>query len=63
MPLVASFATENVWLKESAYREQPLVRFKEQLFVTAGNGTKALGYSSEEALKGLLPEEARREWW
>eukprot|EP00927_Polykrikos_kofoidii_P027030 TRINITY_DN23930_c0_g1_i1.p1 TRINITY_DN23930_c0_g1~~TRINITY_DN23930_c0_g1_i1.p1 ORF type:complete len:323 (-),score=34.76 TRINITY_DN23930_c0_g1_i1:40-1008(-) len=60
-PLFVSFASDNVWLKESSYREQPTVAFSHDLFVVvSGERTAdAVGWTTRSDLRPLLPPEVR----
>mmetsp|Transcript_59058 Transcript_59058/g.141050 ORF Transcript_59058/g.141050 Transcript_59058/m.141050 type:complete len:319 (-) Transcript_59058:5-961(-) len=57
VPLFGVFASDNVWVKESAYREQPAVRFAHDVFVTT-TGSKSgdvAGWTNLASLQPLLP--------
>lgn len=57
LPLFAAFMSDNVWAKESFYREQPHVTFAHDLLFTLGGGVPAdsLGWSTRTDLAPLLP--------
>eukprot|EP00931_Biecheleriopsis_adriatica_P046200 TRINITY_DN26516_c0_g1_i1.p1 TRINITY_DN26516_c0_g1~~TRINITY_DN26516_c0_g1_i1.p1 ORF type:complete len:320 (-),score=57.82 TRINITY_DN26516_c0_g1_i1:64-1023(-) len=61
IPLFATFATDNVWMKEGFYREQPAITFTHDLFVVAARNSPedALGWSTRRELESLLPPEVR----
>ncbi|CAL1137942.1 unnamed protein product [Cladocopium goreaui] len=61
IPLFATFATENVWVKESFYRAQPAVSFTNELFLIASGDTvnSAVGWSNQPSLQSLLPPEVK----
>eukprot|EP00928_Gymnodinium_smaydae_P033644 TRINITY_DN24038_c0_g1_i1.p1 TRINITY_DN24038_c0_g1~~TRINITY_DN24038_c0_g1_i1.p1 ORF type:complete len:333 (+),score=63.82 TRINITY_DN24038_c0_g1_i1:155-1153(+) len=57
-PLFLTFASDNVWVKESSYREQPSVKFAHDLLVVlAGDnaGSSAVGWCTRQDLRALLP--------
>lgn len=56
-PLIATFASDNVWMKENTYREQPLVRFAHDLLVVlAGDSpADAVGWAVRNDLYSILP--------
>lgn len=57
VPLFTTFATANVWMKESSYREQPLFRSAHDLLVIfAGDSpSDSTGWAVREDLYNLLP--------
>lgn len=57
-PLFCTFASDNVWVKESFYHEQPVVSFAHDVFIVlAGDSTSdAVGWCTREDLQPLLPE-------
>mmetsp|Transcript_18440 Transcript_18440/g.43142 ORF Transcript_18440/g.43142 Transcript_18440/m.43142 type:complete len:319 (+) Transcript_18440:80-1036(+) len=61
VPLFATFATDNVWVKESFYRLQPSVTFADELFVVVGGSTpeNTVGWSTQPDLQTLLPEQVK----
>ncbi|CAK9118507.1 unnamed protein product [Durusdinium trenchii] len=61
IPLFATFATDNVWVKESFYRVQPVVSFTNELFLIASGDTaeSAVGWSTQKSLQSLLPPEVK----
>jgi len=61
IPLFATFATDNVWVKESFYRAQPVVAFTNELFLIASGDTvnSAVGWSTQASLQSLLPPEVK----
>eukprot|EP00434_Breviolum_minutum_P005610 symbB.v1.2.004949.t1/scaffold272.1/size248367/4 len=61
IPLFATFATDNVWVKESFYRAQPVVAFTNELFLIASGDTvnSAVGWSTQPSLQSLLPSEVK----
>jgi len=61
LPLFATFASDNMWLKESQYREQPMTRFTHELFVVlAGSFSfEAVGWTTTPNLEALLPSQIR----
>lgn len=61
LPLYATFSSNNVWVKESAYIEQPVVEFRhEVLLVLSGNSLDdSVGWSTSGDLSPLLPAQVR----
>jgi len=61
IPLLAAFASDNVWVKESSYREQPLVRFSHDamLLLSGDSPEDAVGWGTRKDLYDLLPPEVR----
>jgi hypothetical protein len=59
IPLYATFGTGNVWVKESSYREQPLITFANDVFMilSGSSPAEAVGWSTREELRALLPPE------
>jgi len=57
VPLLASFASDNFWVKEGVYHEQPSVQFAHELFLVLSGGSPddALGWTSRSELEPLLP--------
>eukprot|EP00930_Biecheleria_cincta_P052085 TRINITY_DN37326_c0_g1_i1.p1 TRINITY_DN37326_c0_g1~~TRINITY_DN37326_c0_g1_i1.p1 ORF type:complete len:325 (+),score=38.11 TRINITY_DN37326_c0_g1_i1:71-1045(+) len=60
-PLFATFATDNVWVKEGFYRTQPEVTFDHDIFVVAAANSPndAVGWSTRQELSSLLPRHVR----
>eukprot|EP00933_Yihiella_yeosuensis_P051264 TRINITY_DN49140_c0_g1_i1.p1 TRINITY_DN49140_c0_g1~~TRINITY_DN49140_c0_g1_i1.p1 ORF type:complete len:328 (+),score=38.39 TRINITY_DN49140_c0_g1_i1:61-1044(+) len=60
-PLFATFASDNMWLKEGSCRIQPAVSFSHDLLVAiAGKSPEqAVGWSSRSELEPLLPQQLR----
>eukprot|EP00929_Paragymnodinium_shiwhaense_P015870 TRINITY_DN123977_c0_g1_i1.p1 TRINITY_DN123977_c0_g1~~TRINITY_DN123977_c0_g1_i1.p1 ORF type:complete len:323 (-),score=66.74 TRINITY_DN123977_c0_g1_i1:322-1290(-) len=58
-PLFATFASDNVWVKESSYREQPRVAFANDLLVmmSGEKAADAVGWGTRPELRSLLPRE------
>ncbi|CAE7644847.1 Tmem231 [Symbiodinium sp. CCMP2592] len=61
VPLFATFAADNVWVKESFYRVQPVVTFANQLYVLIGGNTTEtmVGWSTQPQLQVLLPKQVK----
>lgn len=57
LPLFFAFVSDNVWAKESFYRERPHVNFTHDLLFTLGgeNAADSVGWSTREDLTPLLP--------
>lgn len=60
-PLFATFATDNVWVREGFYRTQPEVTFDHDIFVfvAANSPNDAVGWSTRQELSPLLPQHVR----
>ncbi|CAE8589331.1 unnamed protein product, partial [Polarella glacialis] len=60
-PLFATFASDNVWVKEGSYRHQPLVIFSHDLLVVLAGASpeEAVGWSTRQDLMSLLPPQVR----
>eukprot|EP00741_Cyanophora_paradoxa_P005710 tig00000903_g5534.t1 len=63
---IIAYSTHSFWVKEQAYREQPIVRFKAQYFVTlagqdsaAGNELFELYLSDDAYVTSLLADHTR----
>eukprot|EP00439_Symbiodinium_sp_Y106_P048760 s3346_g6.t1 len=61
VPLFATFAADNVWVKESFYRVQPVVTFANELYVLIGGNTteSMVGWSTQPQLQVLLPKQVK----
>jgi len=61
VPLFATFAADNVWVKESFYRVQPVVTFANELYVLIGGDTTEtmVGWSTQPQLQVLLPKQVK----
>lgn len=57
LPLFATFASDNVWVSENSYNEQPFVSFRHELLVVlAGSSADdSVGWSTNADLSPLLP--------
>mmetsp|Transcript_52802 Transcript_52802/g.106014 ORF Transcript_52802/g.106014 Transcript_52802/m.106014 type:complete len:322 (-) Transcript_52802:99-1064(-) len=57
VPLYAGLAFDHIWIRESSYREQPLVSFTHELVVALSPGAlgEAVGWSSRTDFEPLLP--------
>mmetsp|Transcript_408 Transcript_408/g.1394 ORF Transcript_408/g.1394 Transcript_408/m.1394 type:complete len:317 (-) Transcript_408:9-959(-) len=55
VPLFGVFASDNVWIKESSYREQPAVRFTHDLLVLTSGDNQSMGWTTRDSLQHLLP--------
>lgn len=57
IPIYVTFASDNVWVKESTVREQPQVQFRHELLVLAAGeaASDSVGWSSTGDLVSLIP--------
>lgn len=60
-PLFAAFASDNIWVKEGSYREQPYVSFAHEMLVVLGgtSASDAVGWGTHSALDSLLPPDVK----
>lgn len=61
VPIFVTFASDNVWVKESSYREQPVVTFGYGLLVVLSGESPndAIGWGTLPDLDPLLPAQVR----
>ncbi|CAK0853827.1 unnamed protein product, partial [Prorocentrum cordatum] len=61
LPLYATFSSNNVWVRESSYIEQPAVSFRHEvlLVLSGASPNDSVGWSTSGGLSPLLPAQVR----